>query len=263
MKTVSLIIAFLISVASLSQQTDFTVAAGAQRTLTAAERTLSLKNLSLGDDCTIIIPASMDGWTVTATDVTIGRNVKIIGAGSNGVSGNSGSNGANGATCMNGGSGISGTNGSAGTAGKNISLSLRIRKIESLLINVTGGNGGNGGYGGLGGRGGNATCTCNAGMGGSGGNSGRGGSGGPGGTVKVLYSSFGTASVSNSNFIIQNIGGKGGMNGAAGTGGAGGLGGGCSDPKALTRTAGAAGRNGLQAPASTKGADGVTTLQKQ
>lgn len=264
MKTVSLIIVLLISIASLSQQTDFTVAAGVQRTLTAAERTLSLKNLSLGDDCTIIIPASMDGWTVTATDVTIGRNVKIIGTGSNGASGSSGSNASNNPPpCVNGFSGVSGNNGINGTAGKNISLSLRIRKIESLSINATGGNGGNGGNGGSGGKGGNSTCNCNGGPGGNGGNGGRGGTGGNGGAVKILYSSIGSASVSNSNFVVENTGGKGGMNGTAGAGGAGGAGGGCTDPKALVRTAGIPGRTGLVAAPSIQGANGVTTLEKQ
>lgn len=261
MKTASFIFVLLISFTSFSQQADFTVAAGVQRTLTDAERTLSLRNFILGDDCTIIIPASMDGWTVTATDVTIGRNAKIIGMGLNGGPGAAGYNGNSGASCMPGASGGNGNIGLAGGAGKNVSLSLRIRKIESLLINVGGGNGGSGGNAGFGGKGGNATCTCNAGTGGNGGNGGRGGPGGKGGNVNISYSAIGSVAITNSNFVIQNTGGKSGVGGAAGLAGVGGAGGGCSDPKALVRLAGAAGKSGIPGPLSIQGANGITTLQ--
>ena len=263
MKTTSFILALLISFISFGQQTDFTVAAGVQRTLTAAERTLSVKNLTLGDDCTIIIPASMDGWTVTATDATTGKNVQIIGIGANGGTGNSGPHGSNGATCSYGMNGGAGNMGLPGAVGKNVSLTLRIRNIGSLIVTVPGGNGGNGGTGGNGGKGGNSTCTCNAGKGGDGGNGGRGGVGGTGGKVNILYSAIGSASLSNSHFIIQNAGGKSGMGGTAGIGGAGGAGGGCSDPKALARPAGAMGRSGVSGLTSSPGANGVTTLQNQ
>ena len=263
MKTSSFIFLLLISFVSFSQQTDFIVAAGEQRTLTNTERTLSLKNLTLGDGCIITIPASMDGWTVTATDVTIGKNVQIIGIGANGGTGNSGTNGTNGATCSRGLNGGTGNMGLPGGVGKNVSLTLRIRNIESLTVTVPGGNGGNGGPGGNGGKGGNATCTCNAGNGGDGGNGGRGGVGGTGGKVNILYSAVGSVSVSNSNFIIQNTGGKSGMGGMAGIGGTGGAGGGCSDPKALARLAGKIGGSGVPGLQSSAGANGVTTLQNQ
>ena len=222
MKIASFIFALLISFTSFSQQTDFTVAAGVQRTLTAAERTLSLKNLILGDDCTIIIPASMDGWTVTATDATIGKNVKIMGIGLNGNSGAAGYHGVNGVAC------------GGATRGGN------------------GGPGGNGGY---------ATCTCNAGPGANGGNGGNGGAGSNGGNVTILYSAIGSTSVSNSNFIIQNTGGRSGMGGFPGPGGAGGAGGGCNDPKALVRQPGAAGQPGIAGASTIQGANGVTVLQ--
>ena len=261
MKNVSFIFVLLISFVSFSQQTDFTVAAGAQRTLTSDERTLSLKNLNLGDGCTIIIPASMDGWTVTATDVTIGNDVKIIGMGLNGAAGSSGSNGANGATCMNGGNGGTGSMGAPGTRGKNVSLTLRIKNIGSLLINVTGGNGGSGGNGGFPGKGGSASCDCNAGAGGNGGNGGRGGAGGSGGNVNVSYSAVGSVAVTNSNFVIQNPGGRSGIGGAATNGALGGAGGGCTDPKALVRSAGAAGKSGTPGSFSNQGPNGITTLQ--
>ena len=261
MKTSSFIFLLLISFVSISQQTDFTVAAGAQRTLTAAERTLSLRNLTLGDDCVILIPASMDGWTVTATDATIGKNVKIIGMGLNGSVGANGSNGANGVTCTDGWPGVNGSIGMNGSAGKNVSLTLRIRKIESLTVTVNGGNGGNGGMGGKGGNGSNATCSCNAGKGGNAGNGGHGGAGGNGGKVDILYSAIGSASVSNSNFIIQNTGGRGGSGGYPGLIGKGGAGGGCSDPKGAARLAGAAGNPGVQGTLAIQGANGETTLQ--
>lgn len=261
MKTACSIFGLLISFASFSQQSDFTVAPGAQRTLNATERTLSLKNFNLGDDCTIIIPPFMDGWTVTATDVTIGRNVRILGTGSFGGAATNGSHGMNGANCMPGGNGMNGNLGLPGGAGKNISLTLRIRKIESLAISVNGGDGGPGGNGGNGGKGGNATCTCNGGTGGNAGSGGRGGPGGRGGNVNISYSSVGSATVSNSNFVIQNIGGRSGIGGVAGVPGAGGLGGGCSDPKALVKLAGAAGRPGAQGSLSIQGANGLTSVQ--
>src|SRR6185503_16743298 len=90
MKTVYFILVLLISLTSFSQQTDFTVAAGTQKTLAPEEQTLSVKTFNLGDGCTIIIPSSMSGWTVTAEDVTIGKNVKILGQGTNGASGANG-----------------------------------------------------------------------------------------------------------------------------------------------------------------------------
>ncbi len=263
MKTSFLIFVLVISFTSFGQQTDFTVAAGIQRTLTAAERTLSLKNFILGDDCVIIIPSTMDGWTVTATDVTIGKNVRIIGVGLIGASGNAGLPGSFTTYCAPGGNGGNGHGGLPGTAGKTVSLTLRIRQIESLTIIVSGGNGGNGGSGGSGGRGGIATCNCNAGAGGNGGNGGASGSGGKGGKVNIVYSGIGSASVSNSNFIIQNAGGRSGMGGISGSGGAGGTGGGCSDPKALARPAGIAGKPGIPGAVAFPGANGVTTLQKQ
>ena len=263
MKNVYFILVLLISLPSFSQQTDFTIPAGTQKTLVLAEQTLSLKTFNLGDDCTIIIPSTMSGWTVTADDVTIGKNVRIIGQGTNGASGANGTYGAIGASCQMGMNGAVGGNGSNGVPGKNVSLTLRIRKIGSLTINVIGGMAGNGGAGGNGGKGGNATCSCDAGTGGNGGNGGRGGNGGSGGNVTILYSSIGNVAVSNSNFIIQNFGGANGMGKNGGYAGYGGTGGGCSDPKALVRPAGASGKNGIPGLQGSRGANGVTVLQRQ
>lgn len=262
MKTASFMFLLLISFCAFGQQTDLTVAAGSTRTLTAEERTLSLKNLVLGDNCTIIIPPAMNGWTVTASDVTIGMNVKIIGVGSNGANAGMGANGFIGAACSPGANGGMGVNGGYGGPGKNVSLTLRIKQIGSLTINVRGGNGGAGGNGGQGGKGGTATCTCNGGKGGNGGNGGRGGNGGVGGMVTIKYSAIGNTVVSNSNFIIQNFGGSEGMRGAPGIGG---LGGAltCTDPKALVKTAGANGASGLPGPTGIRGANGITTLEQQ
>lgn len=263
MKTVFFIFVFLISLASFSQQSDFTVAPGTQRTLTPAERTLSLKNFTLGDNCSIIIPPSMDGWTVTATDVTIGKNVQIVGMGAHGGAGTAGITGATGASCMPGGNGGNGSVGVPGGHGKNVSLSLRIRNIGSLRVNVIGGNGGFGGQGGYGGRGGSRGCTCDGGTGGNGGNGGRGGDGGNGGTVNITYSPVGSATVSNSNFIVVNTGGRAGTGGIAGTEGAGGSQIACSDPKAQVRSVGANGKPGIPGLTANQGANGVTTLQQQ
>lgn len=239
---------------------DFVVAANAQRTLTPAERTLSLKKFSLGDNAVIIIPAEMNGWTVTATDASIGTNVKILSVSAGGYSGMNGSTPASAPDCRMGLPGMNATNGIAGTAGKNVSLNLKIRSIGSLSILVNGANGGNGGNGGDGGKGGNANCTCNAGNGGYGGKGGNGGNGGPGGTVSITYSKVGSVNVSNSNFIVQNLGGTAGRGGDGGKGGPGGAGGGCSDTKALVRPAGKGGSDGPRGSNGIPGNNGTSTI---
>jgi|GEM_PF-4924083 len=262
MKSVGLFLIFCLPLFSFSQ-TDFTVAAGARRTLTATERTLSLKTLSLGDNCVIIIPASMDGWTVTATDASIGTGVKIIGQGINGSHGSAGATPSTAGNCLSGLNGGAGGNGSNGTPGKTVFLNLRIRKIGSLLINVTGGDGGNGGTGGGGGKGGNATCSCNAGTGGSGANGGRAGSGGNGGNVTVSYSAIGNTVISNSHFTVENAGGVAGLMAAAGSGGTGGTGITCTDQKSAAGQAGKSGSPGLAGAKGVPGNKGITTLQSK
>ena len=239
---------------------DFIVAANAQRTLTPAERTLSVKKFSLGDGAVIIIPAEMNGWTVTATDVSIGNNVKILSVSPGGYSGMNGSPAAGAPDCRAGMPGMNATNGIAGTPGKGVSLNLKIRNIGSLSILVNGANGGNGGYGGNGGKGGNANCTCNAGNGGYGGKGGNGGNGGAGGNVSIIYSKIGSVTVSNSNFIVQNSGGAAGRGGEGGAGGPGGLGGGCPDSKALVRPGGLAGSTGPRGSNGIPGSNGTTTI---
>lgn len=262
MKTLSVVLLLLSTSFSFGQQTDFYVPANTQRTLTPAERTLSLKSMTLGDNSIVIIPTSMDGWTVTALDVTIGQNVKIVGFEVNGAGGSNGITPPTAANCLNGGIGSSGGNGTNGGTGKNVSLTLRIRQIGSLLVKVPGGYGGYGGYGGGGGMGGSSTCSCNAGTGGNGGNGGRGGNGGNGGNVTISYKAIGSTAVSNANFTIQNGGGNAGAAGGAGTGGLGGTRS-CTDPKALLRPLGASGRAGSNGLAGTKGADGITKLLNQ
>jgi len=262
MKNVGLLLVSCLPLFAFSQ-TDFTVASGAQRTLSATERTLSLKTMSLGDNCVIIIPPSLDGWTVTATDASIGIGVKIIGQGIKGSSGSAGASSSSAGNCMYGVNGGPGGNGSNGAFGKSVSLNLRIRKIGSLLINVTGGSAGNGGAGGAGGKGGNATCSCNAGTGGSGGNGGRAGSGGNGGNVTISYSAIGNTVISNSHFTIENAGGAAGASGAAGIGGAGGAGITCPDQKSAARLPGKSGSPGLAGNKGLPGSKGVTTLQSK
>jgi hypothetical protein len=256
-----LIPVLLFSLSASAQQSEFVVAAGTQRTLTTSERTLTIKNFVLGDNAAIIIPPGMDGWTVTATDASIGTNVKIIGRGANGNNGANGSAGANGQPCKMGSTGMNGGYGYNGTAGKNVSLNLKIRKIGSLEVLVSGGTGGVGGSGGRGGNGGNATCLCNGGNGGYGGSGGRGGNGGNGGTVSITYSKLGNVTVSNSSFIVSNKGGAAGNGGAAALGGQGGAAGGCTDPKAAIRTAGAVGFSGGPGYSGAAGKNGVTTLK--
>lgn len=262
MKKIFLIPAMLIPVLLTAQLKEFIVEAGAQRTLTSTERTLSLKTLSLGDNATIIIPPTMDGWTVTATDASIGNNVRIIGVGVNGYNGMPGTTGINGQNyCLAGYPGGKGGNGTYGTPGKNVSLNLKIRSIGKLTVSVKGGNGGNGGNGGYGGQGGKGTCTCNAGTGGTGGGGGNAGMGGNGGNVSITYSKIGNVDVSSSNFIVENTGGSGGYGGLGGAGGAGGAASGCTDPKGLKSVTGSPGLPGAGGSGMLGGKNGTTTIK--
>lgn len=239
---------------------DFIVPAGGQRTLVASERTLSLKKFSVGDNAIIIIPASMNGWTVTATDVSIGNNVKIMAEPTGGYSGASGASAASAPECRPGMQGRYGENGAAGLPGKNISFNFKIRSMGSLAIFVNGSRGGNGGSGGNGGRGGSGTCTCNGGNGGEGGKGGNGGNGGAGGNVSITYTKSGNVAVSNSNFTVQNQGGANGLGGDGGKGGQGGDRGSCAESKSLVRAAGANGKDGLRGTNGMPGANGTSTI---
>ena len=256
------LLASLLSIQLFGQQKEFIMMPGSQKTLTPEDRTLSVRTFTLGDNCIIIIPPTMDGWTVTAAEASIGTNVKIIGQMTAGTFGYSGVSAANSMTCTQGMSGVAGSNGSAGSAGKNVFMNLRLRKMGTLLITVNGAPGGGGGQGGNGGAGGDATCTCNAGAGGNGGNGGRGGNGGNGGTVTISFSPMGSITVNNNNFVVENNGGQAGKGGTAGTGGRGGnLT--CTDPKAVKRLPGVMGRNGMPGADGTAGIKGVYTLQSK
>jgi hypothetical protein len=262
MKTLLALYILLAPLASAAQN-DLIVPAGTQKTLTPEERTLSLKKFSLGDNVTIFIPPGMNGWTVTATDASIGNNVKIISQGTIGYGGTSGSSAGNAPNCIMGMPGGAGLNGQNGPPGKNISLNLKIRSIGSLTIDVPGSAGGNGGYGGNGGKGGNSTCTCNAGNGGAGGKGGNGGNGGMGGTVSLIYGKIGNVNISNSNFIIRNTGGSMGFGAGPGAGGPGGEMVKCPDSKAALKTAGAPGINGHRGISGVPGRNGTITISTQ
>jgi len=262
MKTLLALFILSNAFALTAQETEFILAAGTQRTLTSAERTLSLKKFSLGDNAIIYIPAHMDGWTVTATEVSIGKGVRIIGVPTAVNSGVMDTRPVGSVpNCLNGNTGFPGTNGQPGWPGKNVSLDLKIRSIGTLTIEVNGGKGGNGGAGSSGGRGGSSTCTCNAGTGGKGGNGGNGGNGGDGGNVTIVYSKTGNVTISNSNFFIRNTGGSKGFGGSSGIGGQGGAGGGCSDPKGLARPAGVYGQPGARGNDGLPGKNGITTIK--
>ena len=251
---------FLFLVPMLVTGQDFIMQAGSQKILTPEERTLSLTKLILGDNVTIIIPATMNGWTVTASDATIGANVKIIANGVPTYPSSNGGQGANAAVCMKGMNGANGAYGANGLSGKNVSLNLKIRRIGSLNIFVSGTNGVNGGHGGNGGSGGNSTCNCNAGAGGNGGSGGAGGNGGNGGNVSITFSKIGKAQVTTSNFIVENTGGTAGMGGNGGAAGPGGRGGGCQDSKATAKPQGFPGIIGARGANGIAGKSGTTTL---
>ena len=126
---------FLFLIPTFVTAQDFIMQAGSQKTLTPDERTLSLKKFVLGDNVTIYIPAAMDGWTVTASDVSIGNNVKIIATGNAGNAGFRGPFAAGVTDCMKGMDGRSGGSGLNGSPGKNVSLNLKISSIGSLSYN--------------------------------------------------------------------------------------------------------------------------------
>jgi hypothetical protein len=255
---------FLCWVSLLTQAQDLTIASGTTKTLTAVERTLTLHKLVLGDNCTIIIPATLDGWTVTADDAQIGTNVKILGSGISGINGVKGTDGVNTTTsCQLGIQGANGVKGGIGTNGKNVLLHLRLRSLGSLQINVNGGNGGKGGNGGFGGKGGPSKCSttanlnggCDGGTGGKGGNGGIGGTGGNGGNIKIEYKAIGNTTININNIIVTNNGGVAGLGGSPGAGGLGGQGTTCG---ALfhSRINGSAGLSGLSGTTGTNGTKG-------
>lgn len=241
-----------------AQAQDLVIAAGTTKTLTAAERTMTLRKLTIGDNAVIVIPASMDGWTVVADDVSIGMNVRIVG---NGVNGNSGTNGNHAVhatqPCVNGLAGQLGTPGVNGTNGKMIELRLKIRSFGSLNVSVVGGHGGNGGRGGMGGNGGTARCAtsgtaCRGGAGGKGGNGAAGGRGGAGGSAKIEYRKIGNITIDPAKIVVNTLGGNGGAGGSPGAGGLGGRAVTCTfssnqsaGPNGLTGTPGVPGSNGI------------------
>ena len=237
---------------------ELIIPAGKTKTLTDSERNLSLQKLVLGDNVTIIIPASLDGWTVTANDVTIGNNVKILGDGAYGEHGLTGSSG-NIATINSTRVIIrSGGDGGNGSTGKIIELNLKIRSIGSLMINVNGGNGGNGGNGRNGSKGQDATCSFPARNGGNGGSGGRGGNGGDGGTVNIKYQVIGDISLTNDKFIIKTEGGKAGYGGGPGIGGPGGFGITCRNGN---QAPGFPGSSGWSGPDGVPGKNGSSSIE--
>jgi hypothetical protein len=157
----------------------------------------------------------------------IGRNCMIDGRGVNGKHGTVGSSGKTPiGPCKDGPQGRSGTNALDGKSGINLFLYIdRLNAIESLLINLSGGNGGDGGNGGIGGGGSPGTNQCRGGDGGNGGNGGRGGSGGTGGTLTVGGKEITKLrEIMRGALIVHNKGGTFGYGGVAGYGGPAGLG---------------------------------------
>src|SRR5687767_9816594 len=75
----------------------FEIPEGKTRTLTVHERNIHIEQLLLGNNCTIIVPPEMDGWTAVVNEAQIGTGVKILASGVPGIDGGAGFPGAKGA----------------------------------------------------------------------------------------------------------------------------------------------------------------------
>jgi hypothetical protein len=215
---------------------------------------LHLDRLVLEDGATLRVAPGIEHLRLTANDVSIGNNVRLLGAGKDGVTGASAGAPAEVGSCEDGATGQPGVSGTSGGNGVSLELSLGLRSFGSLLLDTHGGKGGSGGKGGNGGNGGVGD-SCAGGVGGNGGAGGNGGTGGNGGDVVVRYWSLSEAGhipISNYGPGVQILT-AGGEGAAGGAGGALGLGG---EGEQITRS------NGIKATRNS-GPDGKPGLDGQ
>ncbi len=236
------------------------VKSGKTLTLNPEQSVLELDTLILEDNSMLVVPAGTVSLQLSASEVQIGRGVKIQAQGMPGKDGAPGTGYSTPAQdCESGKDGGTGASGEPGQRGVDLSLRFNFIKLGSLVIDTSGGAGGNGGDGGNGQNAGEFDY-CTAPEGGDGGAGGNGADGGDGGQVRLFYttaSDLDQASIRKSITIIS----KGGEAGAAGKAGLAGAG---SEGKYITkRTLGgnrkweAGGDAGKPGVPGTSGNDGV------
>jgi len=243
------------------------VKSGETYIISKSESKMIIEKLTMEDNSTIVLSDDVMLWDITAFDAQFGENCKIQGVGKDGLNGDVGKHSGNqGVDCKEGLNGENGEDATPGTEGKDIKMTLGIRKIGSVVVDVQGGIGTRGGKGGNGGKGGRADCSnnCNGGIGGNGGDGGKNSDGQPGGNIEIVFwvvqnneqPSPTPQEVKGKGFIFINNGGKGATGGKRGERGKGGEGKDCRRP-IKNRSPGGPGRNGKIQPTSKSGASGT------
>lgn len=241
---------------------------GETHTVSAAEASLKLENLRIGNGATIRFAPGVERWEVRAEQAWIGRGVILRGNGQDGTEGASGPRqAADTEPCARGVTGPTGGDGVPGGNGVSVFMELGLVHFESLSVFANGGKGGQGGRGGTGGQGGNAD-GCHAGAGGDGGDGGSGGNGGDGGEIRIVYWSADRKTyIPVSNYgpgvHVENYGGEAGEEGLGGKGGRGGKGGWSKrgSGKQVARNYGEPGRNGVRGQRGIPGKAGRMLVQ--
>lgn len=190
--------------------------------LSKDDQYLQLDELVLGDGAQLVLGEGVDFLSLTATNVQIGTEVKIIAKGKSGEGGKDIPSLEEANACAEPQDGLLGGNGAAGDQGKDIELMLDVIAFGDLTVDVSGGVGGQGGQGGDG-QSADQSDNCSLMAGGSAGAGGRAGNGGNGGNVEVAYSSSNTAllvKAKQHTRVIMDGGfaGKAGSSGTAGKG---------------------------------------------
>lgn len=175
----------LISFTQIVTAADLVIEPGTEYLIDKAQQVLNLNSLTVGDDASINFAEDVAYWSLNASKVVIGNNVRINGRGKKGLPGKDGISWKQKENCGDGQDGGSGENGLPGSDAINITLNLGIAKLGHLTIDANGGEGGQGGDGGKGEDAGFGKICLRA-HGGSGGNSGAGGDGGSGGDIRLV-----------------------------------------------------------------------------
>ena len=228
-----IVVALSISIHGQSQnREELRVLSGTTLIVESAFASISVSKWIMEDDSTLLISSRIcEGrapcmWTINAEEASFGSNTRIIGYGEDGPPGKDGALVGDGDRCNPGPQGHPGDTGDSGKDGISVSISMGIKTMGSLLIDVHGGEGGRGGAGSRGGNGGRGSCSlnCKGGAGGRGGNGERGGNGGNGGDIHVSLWLAGDEPIAIGHDAIWGIssGGKAGTGGAYGPGGGGG-----------------------------------------
>jgi hypothetical protein len=188
---------------------------------------VSVDTLILLDSSRIILNTSKVDNFLYAKKMKVGKGVRIIGRGANGIPGMAGTPGLSGnGPCRDGLDGQQGSIGGDGNNAVNLLLYVTDLKITgNLTVNLTGGDGGDGGKGGMGGGGSAGTRVCAGGSGGAGGPGSAGGNGGNGGNLTIT-SPYGAdlRPQIGDKIIVKSFGGFAGQGGLGGVGGQKGLG---------------------------------------